>query len=135
MYLYNINGITISVILEIMQYIVPCLVPHHTSWHKVRRPGLRSTSVLFTQSYICQWLQCKCHRTSKNVALFIILRYYRMSTEFKFSCSPGTGHVSHSRSFNSSFNTQSGLCCSYTLLINLFGSLSNEAGDPFDIEI
>lgn len=54
---------------------------------------------------------------------------------FRFSCSPGTDHVSHSRSFNSSFSTQSALCCSYTLLIQLFGSLPNEAGDPFDIEI
>lgn len=53
---------------------------------------------------------------------------------FQFSCNPGTDHVSPSCSFNSSF-TQSGLCCSYTLLIDLFGSLPNEADDPFDIEI
>lgn len=52
---------------------------------------------------------------------------------FQFSCSPETDHVSPRHSFN--FSTQSGLCCSYTLLIDLFGSLHNEAGDPFDIEI
>lgn len=76
-------------------------------------------------------------RVPLNVRERCIIYYFTLLQNehrevFQFSCNPGTDHVSPSCSFNSSFNTQSGLCCFYTLLIDLFGSLPNDA---FDIEI